>query len=393
MDEEQWSSSLSGHYGDSHFRFNGEISKLISYIHNRSAPLGITADLFSETFNLQQIINSVAADSKTERGIIFPEKMNLHVRYSFSQFQKDRFQANNLRGILHYNSPMLVIDSLFMQTLDGTVNGQVALFQDKEKEIHTTVSANLYKIDIQHLFYVFNNFGQSQITDRHLMGNLSGDSDFSATFDDHFKIISSSIVNTSEVVIRDGELKNFEPIMALSKYIDVRELEDIQFSALQNTVMIKDRQVIIPQMDIRSNALDLSASGVHNFNKEYEYRVRLLLSELLYQKARKGRDEHLNISRDEDDTLTLFLLIYNEGKNVKVEYDREKAAEKIREDLQQEKDDLKQILNDELGIFKNQINTVEPDKQKSKDEPKFRFEFDDAPVNPDTLDNKDHESI
>ncbi len=70
-------------------------------------------------------------------------------------------------------------------------------------------------------------------------------------------------------------------------------------------------------MDIQSNALDLSASGIHQFNNHYDYRLKLKLSHLLYGKARKSKNSEFVIAEDESDTRTLFLKIYDEGSGAK----------------------------------------------------------------------------
>lgn len=164
--------------------------------------------------------------------------------------------------------------------------------------------------------------------------------------------------------------------MALSRFVEVSELNNIRFKTLENTILIKNSQVIIPTMDIQSNALNLSASGTHDFNNLYDYRLRLKLSELLYNKASSSRNSEFEIAQDESDTRTLFLKIYDNGSGSTVEMDREKTARKIREDLKNEKTELKKILNEELGLFKHdeEINR-EKNKQDDGEEEIFRFEF------------------
>ena len=83
-------------------------------------------------------------------------------------------------------------------------------------------------LDIQELFYSFNNFGQSQVTHEHLKGTISGTSIFSASFDTTFHIDPSSILNTNEVVINEGELNGFSPMMALSRFVAVEDLQNIR---------------------------------------------------------------------------------------------------------------------------------------------------------------------
>jgi hypothetical protein len=124
-------------------------------------------------------------------------------------------------------------------------------------------------------------------------------------------------------------------------------------------------------MDIKSNALDLSASGIHHFNNHYDYRLKLKLSHILYGKVRRSKNSEFVIAEDESDTRILFLKIYDEGSGSEVEMDREKAAEKIREDMKKEGLELKKILNEELGWF----SSDEKIEEDSSEEESFLFEF------------------
>ena len=223
------------------------------------------------------------------------------------------WRASNVQGIAHYDAPYFYIDSLAMQTMEGILQGAFGMIQDSVGDIFTNVNASLHNLDIQQLFYAFNNFGQTQLTHEYLKGSVSGTSTFSAEFDPTFTIRTESILSENDVTIHDGELNGFAPIMALSRFIEVEELQNIKFDTLENTILLRDKQVIIPTMDIQSNALDLSASGTHGFDNHYDYRLRLKLSELLYNKARKSRNTEFDVAEDESDTRVLFLKISNDG--------------------------------------------------------------------------------
>ena len=180
--------------------------------------------------------------------------------------------------------------------------------------------------------------------------------------------------------------------MALSRFVEVEELNHIRFSNLENNVLIKNSQVIIPVMDIQSNALDMLASGIHDFSNQYEYRLELKLSELLYSKARgAARRSEFDPADDESDTRTLFLKIYDNGSGPKVEWDREQAAKKIREDLKNEKSELKELLNRELGLFNRDEEVVQSKDPREDEEEIFRFEFSDDSDSIENEDDKDTE--
>jgi hypothetical protein len=58
--------------------------------------------------------------------------------------------------------------------------------------------------------------------------------------------------------------------------------------------------------------------------------------------------------------------------------DREKTAQKIRNDLKEEKSELKQILNEELGLFKKD-EEVNKQKKEVESQEVFKFDFNEDP--------------
>ena len=373
IDNDFWEPSFSGMFGSSDFNITGSGLNLISYLQGDEKLLA-SATFRSKQLDLQEILDQLAGRRSGEkRSVSFPRNMDMKLEFAINNFKKNKFNAENVRGVALIDSPSLFVESLTMQTMGGTLLGSFGMVQDAERNISSSVNARLLNLDIQELFLAFNNFGQNQLTHEHLKGSISGTSAFSSRFDSTFSILPESIISENDIVIRNGELNNYTPIMALSRFIEVEELQNIRFNTLENTILIKNRQVTIPSMDIQSNAMDLSASGVHQFNNHYDYRLKLKLSHLLYGKARKSKNSEFIIAEDENDTRTLFLRIYDEGSGSRVEMDREKAAEKVREDMKKERAALKKILNEELGLFKNEDEV----KNNPKVEGSFQFDFSD----------------
>lgn len=371
IDNDFWEPSFSGKFGTSDFNISGSGLNLISYFQGKEK-LVASATFRSRRLDLREVLDQLPGRrSGKKRSVRFPKNMDLKLDFVIKDFQKDLWLAENVRGLAVYDSPSLFIDSLSMQSMEGSLNGSFGMVQEPGKNIFTRVDTRLNSLDIQELFEAFNNFGQSQLTHEHLKGSISGTSAFSARFDSTFSIYPESIISENDIVIRDGELNNFAPIMTLSRFIEVEELQNIRFSTLENTILISKSQVNIPVMDIKSNALDLSASGIHHFNNHYDYRLKLKLSHILYGKARRSKNSEFVIAEDESDTRILFLKIYDEGSGSEVEIDREKAVEKVREDMKKEGLELKKILNEELGWFSSD-DEIEED---SSEEEAFLFEF------------------
>jgi hypothetical protein len=371
-----WEPTLSGLYGKSDFQITGSGLNLISFLLGEEETLVASAALRSQLLDLQDILDGISRQhQKEKRALIFPEKLDLRLTFILDEFHKDKFEAKHVRGIALFESPSFFLDSLSMQTMEGTLTGSLGGVQYANGTVHGFAEASLYKLDIQQLFYSFHNFGQKQLTSEHLKGSVSGSSNFSANFDSTIKIQIPSIKSESSLTIRDGELNAFSPLLALSRFIEVDELQNIQFHTLENNILIKDNQVIIPVMDIRSNALDLSASGTHGFDNRYDYRLKLKLSDLLYNKTKESKRREFEVAADESDTRTVFLKIHSDGSEAFVELDREKTAQKIRQDMREEKSELKQILNEELGLFKNDKELQEQKKKPEETQEIFKFEF------------------
>jgi AsmA-like C-terminal region len=379
IDNDFWEPSFSGSFGTSDFDFSASGHNLLSFLMNKEDHLIASATLRANRFDLREILDNLPkTDSGHNSSVFFPKRLNLKLDFVINEFFMDRFKAEDVRGIASYDAPFFQLNSLTMQTMDGTLRGDYRMAQDIQGNICMNVNASLHNLDISQLFYSFNNFGQEQITHENLRGSISGTSLFSSDFDSSFSIKPLSILSENNISIRNGELNSFEPIMALSRFVEVEELRNIQFKTLENNILIKEGQLFIPSMNIQSNALNLLASGSHNFNGQYDYRLRLKLSDLLYNKARGAKNSEFNIAADESDTRVLFLKVYNNGSGTEVELDREKTAEKIRQDLNEEKNELKQILNQELGLFKNDKQSFET-KKKQKDQGEvFTFDFSDA---------------
>ena len=101
-------------------------------------------------------------------------------------------------------------------------------------------------------------------------------------------------------------------------------------------------------MQIRSNVLDFNLSGVHQFNDTIDYKLSFRLKDVL--KRKKKTIEGIEV-KDEDLGKILFLRMYGTTENPLFEMDRINKKTQRKENQQQEKQELKSILNQEMGLF------------------------------------------
>jgi hypothetical protein len=310
--------------------------------------------------------------------MLFPENLVAELNVSVSNFTLKKFKAKNAIAKVNYKPGMYVLNSVFFETMNGKVSGNGGLMLDGNSNLVVKGQTSLKKIDIKQLFYVFENFGQTILRDNHLKGSLSGDILVSCEWDNKMNINKNTVLVESNIEIANGELINFEPLLGLSKFIALSELKDIKFSTLKNQVYIRHSQIIIPQMDINSSAFNITGSGVHDFDNHYTYRINVLLSEVLARKAKQNKKENSEFGIVEDDGLgktKIPLIIVGYNSDYKISYDTKGLKDIIKESMQGQKRELKNIFREEFGMYKSDSTVTKP-----KSPQKFNLEWDEKPA-------------
>lgn len=91
----------------------------------------------------------------------------------------------------------------------------------------------------------------------------------------------------ADVDINDGELKDFKLLEGFSSFVKVKDLRRIKFLDLKNYLEIRRQTLYLPLMFIQSNAMNLSISGEHNFDNEFDYNLKVNAGQVLTEKLKK----------------------------------------------------------------------------------------------------------
>jgi hypothetical protein len=260
-----------------------------------------------------------------------------------------------------------------MRSLNGTISGNGFIVQNPNKAFITKGSFNVNQIDVNKAFTTFHNFGQDFLKAENIKGSLSGSFTILLPLDSMLNPLVKSVTAEGKYLLINGALINFDPVKQLSSFIELSELENINFEQMQNDFFIRNNFVYIPQMEVRSTAADLSVNGRHSFENDYEYHVKILLSEILSRKRKKNKSNFSEFGVVEDDGLgrtSLLLKITGKGEEVKVGYDIKAAGNEVKNNIKTERQTLKSILNQEYGWFKSDTSI----KQKTT-EKKSRFKI------------------
>jgi len=199
---------------------------------------------------------------------------------------------------------------------------------------------------------------------------LSGSIQMSLPVNDKNEFMVSGLTALADMHLKNGTIQKYEPLKKLSRFADVDELTQLRFSDLKNSFMIQNSVITIPEMDIVSNALNLTLSGTQAFDGLMDYRIKMRLSELLKRK-RKPQPQTDEVQEEEEGGRGMFIFLTMKGyaDNLKIAYDKVSVKKKVKQDLSEEKERIKDVLKKELGIRKDP--TI---KEKNTNDDELEFE-------------------
>ena len=352
---------------------SGKFSNFPGWLAGNPVNLTGSADVSASSLQPERFMNTTTVkelkgkDLPQMAPVTFPGDVFLDVNLSIDTLIYKTFNARNITGALSLKPKILNFRAINLNSQEGNISGNGLVVQNADKSFIGRGSFTVTGVDVNEAFTTFHNFGQGFLIAENIAGSLSGNISLVLPVDSLMNPVMKSIAAEGKYIITDGALINFDPVRALSKFIELSELENIKFDKLENDFFIKDNVFYLPQMDIKSSAANLSVNGKHSFDNDYQYHVKMLLSEILSNKARKNKTLTDEFGEIEDDGLgrtSVFLKIDGKGEDVKVTYDMKAAGNQIKDDVKKEKATLKTIFNEEYGLYRS--DSVPEQKKSTK---------------------------
>lgn len=364
----------------SDFYMKGNIKNIIGYTFNDNSNVFVDAMFESNNLDLDELLINQAASTKrdTVYKLRFSKNLNFNLSSNVGHLTFRRFEAEKIRGTFQLRDQKLIADPISFYTMDGSVTATGMIDGTQNDAILISCDANINKLNISKLFFQFEDFNQSTLTHKNIRGKGTASIQFASVMKPDLSIDPKRIYTRSELTLEGGELINFEPLKALSKYISLSELEDIKFSNLKNNIEIKDQKIFIPKMDIHSSALDVTISGTHAFDNSIDYHFKVLMSDVLFKKAKRAKkenDEFGVVENDKDGKTSLFISMTGTVDKPIIRYDKKEAKQNLKENIASEKQSMKKILKDEFGWFKKDTVLNKKVKEK-KEDGKFIIKWD-----------------
>jgi hypothetical protein len=360
---------------------DGEFRNIPDWLAGRPVQIIASADVSFNRLNPEMFLKDSPPSQISTRNrsvFILPDDLILDINFKIDSLNYKSFSLSKITGTLNYKPRLLTFNSLNMFALNGLISGNGFIVQNTDKSVIAKGIFNVYKIDVNKTFITFQNFGQDFLKAENIAGTLSGSLSILLPMDSLLNPQIKSLTAEGKYRLINGALKNFDPVKQLSSFIEISELENIHFEQMENDFFIKNNILYIPQMDVNSSAADLSVNGKHSFDNDYEYHVRILLSEILSTKRKNKKNNISEFGVVEDDGLgrtSILLKIIGKGENVKVGYDIKAAGNEVNNNIKTERQTIKTILNQEYGWYKSDTTVKQkPAEKKSR----FRITWDET---------------
>jgi hypothetical protein len=357
-------SNVSGKIGNSDFLLNGFFKNIITFILFENQPIGIETDLKSRFLDVDELFamgfgrpsqgNHESKEDQYEFKI--SRNINMNFNCDVKALRYKRFYANDLKGDLLVKNEMAVSRNIKFNSMGGDMSFTGIVDAKNNKAIDVVSTFRLNGINVDSIFYVFENFDQNFIVDKHLKGKAYADVSLEFTLNQNLRLYQETLVSDISTSIKGGELNNFEPMKKLNKYLNDEGLSKVRFSELKNDIHIENKTVYIPQMEVRTNVTSIKISGTHTFDQRIDYR---LVAPLRNDKNITSVEAKQALQEDGSGQSKLFLKIVGTADDYRVVYDSESVKKKIATDLKNEVQELKEAFKNKGTKEKKELELEE----------------------------------
>jgi hypothetical protein len=327
---------FSGSIGSGSFSLEGTVQNLLPYMlfnNQKDQKLYVDAKLYMDYLDLDTVrygkhTSTALTSSNLPKFDIAPQ-WELNLDCDFQQLHFRRFQGKNVRGKVKVKDQKLITEKLQLGVLGGKVflDGVVDTSTD-HLNIHTV--AKLKGVQIAKLFYTFENFHQNFLMDSHLSGEVFSDVVLTMQADKQWNMHWDVLQAAINFRLSDGVLYDFKPMQQLAKYVDKESLRNLRFSAIKNSIFIKDQTIHFPPMEVYSSLTRIQLSGTHTFDGQVAYLFGVPFTGLR-QKESGGILEE--VASDASKDVNVFFKLQGDIDNYKISYDAKASQESLKKAL------------------------------------------------------------
>jgi uncharacterized protein involved in outer membrane biogenesis len=192
---------------------------------------------------------------------------NINISVLLDKLTYGNFTAQQVRADLSLKESDIYLQRMSLAHAGGNINMKGTITQDGGNN-RFKINADIQHVQIDQLFHAFDNFGMQSLGAKNLKGVFSATANVSGNVKDNGKMAPQSIYGTLAFELRNGALNHFAPLEDIGDLVfPGRNMSNITFENLKNTLTLQGNKIIIPPMQINSSVLYMDVSGVYAMAK------------------------------------------------------------------------------------------------------------------------------
>jgi hypothetical protein len=217
-------------------------------------------------------------------------------REFITQFLEGTFQADiqafnygliegeNFKGALSFSDGTMTIKGS-----TKAMEGEMILDGEMKFDATPTLQAKLScnQVSAYEFFRQAENFGQEVLVADNIEGKLDARLYMEVFFDEEGNFLPDQLKVLGGIGLKDGRLRGFKMLEDFSTFVNIRDLQEIRFTNLENFFEIRNSKLYLPVMFIQSNALNMTISGEHTFEQDISYYIKVNAGQVMADRFRR----------------------------------------------------------------------------------------------------------
>lgn len=402
--------TFKGDYGSSDFSISCQVKNLMQYMLNGDV-LNVSTYIQSDQLVLDEVMMLASSqeqenvDDNIEKDTVFrlPQKVMTNVSANVGSLRYGKHEFNEFKGNVLFAPEKISSSNISFKANEGIYALSGVLQGQPNESFKLTADAICSEINIQDFFNRFDNFGQEILEARHIKGKTDATINLKADLTSALTINTKSLDVTTDFTISNGQLIGFEMFDEMAEYIKSnkiaktfvkvdmlsQKLKHVYFNELTNQLTIKDEKLILPDMIIKSSAMDMGVYGVQSFSGNINYGVNFRLRDVLT----KQKDSEFGYIRDDGSGTRMFISIEGTIDEPIYRLDKEGKKRYTKKKKLQEKNTLKSILKKEFGFFKKDtsVKDIPNNNNQNNNKPQFEIEWEEDDESSNNQTKKNHD--
>jgi hypothetical protein len=394
--------TFKGEYGSSDFSISCQVKNIIQYI-TKNQILDVNTYIQSNQLVLDEVMmlaskpndeNNNSAETTTDSSFNLPQKVKSNISANVNTLTYGKHVLTQFKGNVFMSPNGIESKNISFKANDGIYALSGKMYPVNDKGYKLTADAICGNIDVNDFFEKFDNFGQTILQARHLKGKTDAIISLSANLNKKLDIDLNSLAATTDFTITNGELIGFEMFDEIADYIrgntiaksfvkvDMlsQKLKHVRFNTMTNQIVIKDQKITIPDMLIKTSAMDIGMYGDQTFLGKINYGINFRLSDVLTNK----QQSEFGYIKDDGTGTRMFISMYGTIDEPLFKLDNSAKKRYIAKKKLAERNNLKSILKKEFGFFKKDTTVKTTVTEPIDNSPKFEIEWEDEEENTPT---------